>query len=279
MKQPAPSGTLINHSRKKKWHDRFLHYQHPPTPGDIDAWMEQFKTDDKDVAARLLDSVQLVTRAEMELAFKTLMQSMPGWHRKKANRTGEWRFVPYAVRPGESGDHMMACFRQAMGMRERYYDPLFVYAHQLPAQKLKGKDTVVLIDDFTGTGSQACKSWNDLFRELVGGAGLVYLMVVAATVKAQEEIRTNTDLKVMSHYNLIGGDNLFSDDCGHFTENEKNTVLSYCTEHFPAKPKGYGDCGLLFVLQHDCPNNSIPILHSYNKDKWAPLFPRTKPPS
>jgi hypothetical protein len=280
MKQPAPVGTLINHSRKKKWHDRFLHYQHPPTRGDIEAWIDQFKTtDDKDVAARLLDSVQLVTRAEMELAFKTLMKTLPGWHRLKSKRQGEWRFVPYAMRPGESGDNMMACFRQAMGMQERYYDPLFVYSRQLPSQQLKGTDTVVLIDDFAGTGDQACKSWNGLFRELVGGAGLVYLMVVAATVQAQQEIRTNTDLQVMSHYNLIDADNLFSNHCSHFSENEKGTVLRYCSAHFPAKPKGYGDCGLLFVLQHVCPNNSIPILHSYNKDKWVPLFPRTKAPA
>jgi hypothetical protein len=278
MNQPAPVGTKINHSRKKKWHNRFLHYRHPPTPGDIDAWVGQFKRQDKDVAARLLDSVQLVTRAEMELAFQTLMLSLPGWHRSKAKRVGQWRFVPYAVRPGESGDHMMACFRQAMGMRERYYDALFVYPHQLPAQKLTSNDTVVLIDDFAGTGTQACTSWNDLFRELVGGAGTVYLMVVAATVQAQVEIRTNTDLQVMTHYNLIGSDNLFSDDCCHFTADDKETVLRYCTEHFPERPKGYGDCGLLFVLQHDCPNNSIPLLHSYNKDKWVPLFPRSNPP-
>ncbi len=279
MKQPAPVDTKINNSRKKKWYNHFLNYKHPPTPGDIDAWVGQFKKQDRDVAARLLDSVQLVTRAEMELAFQSLMRALPGWHRNKTSRTGEWRFVPYAVRPGESGDHMTACFRQAMSMRERYFNSLFVYAHELPAQKLTGNDTVVLIDDFAGTGTQACASWNGLFRELAGGVGTVYLMVVAATVQAHDEIRMNTDLQLMTHYNLIGSDNFFSDDCCHFTSSDKEIVLRYCTEHFPEKPKGYGDCGLLFVLNHDCPNNTIPILHSYNKDKWVPLFPRTNPPA
>jgi hypothetical protein len=174
---------------------------------------------------------------------------------------------------------MLACFRQAMGLKQKYYEPLFVYAHQLPGQQLTGSDTVVLIDDFAGTGTQACTAWNTLFRELVGGAGTVYLMVVAATVDAQKEIRDHTDLQVMNHYNLISSDNLFSDDCCHFTPAEKETVLRYCTEHFPDMPKGYGDCGLLFVLQHDCPNNSIPLLHSYRKNQWVPLFPWTNPPS
>src|SRR5579859_6044439 len=161
MNQPAPPGTRISISRKRKWHHRFLHYRHPPTINDIEAWVGQFRRRDKDIAARVLDSVQLVTRAEMELAFQTLMKSLPGWHRNKSSRIGEWRFVPYALRPGESGDHMMACFRQAMGMRGRHYDPLFVYAHELPAQRLRGNDTVVLIDDFAGTGVQACTSWNE----------------------------------------------------------------------------------------------------------------------
>jgi len=279
MNQPAPRGSKIDNARKKKWHNRFLHYKHPPTPGDIDDWVGQFKKVDKDMAARLLDSVQLVTRMEMELAFRSVMGSLSGWHRNKGKRTGEWRFVPYAVRPGESGDHMMACFRQAMGMRERQYNPLFVHPHQLKGEKLTGNDTVVLIDDFAGTGTQACATWNNLFRELAGGAGTVYLLVVAATVQAQNEIREKTDLQLMTHYNLIGSDSLFSDECFHFTPDEKDVVLRYCKEHFPDKPKGYGDCGLLFVLQHDCPNNTIPILHSYKGNKWVPLFPRTNPPT
>lgn len=279
MIQPSPPGTSINLARKQKWRDRFLHYRQPPTIEHINAWVKQFGKADKDVAARILDSVQLVTRAEIELAYKTLMKSLPGWHHQKSQRIGEWRFVPFAVRPGESGDSMMAVFRQAMGMRQKHYNPLFVYAHQLPAQKLTGNDTVVLIDDFAGTGNQACNTWNDLFRELVGGAGTVYLMVVAATVAAQQEIREKADIQLMNHYNLNGADNFFSDDCCHFTAEEKATVLKYCNKYFPDSPRGYGDCGLLFVLQHDCPNNTIPLLHAYNKNKWVPLFPRSNPPS
>jgi hypothetical protein len=141
---------------------------------------------------------------------------------------------------------------------------------------LRGKDTVVLLDDFSGSGTQAQSSWNDLFRELVGGAGTVYLMVVAATMDAQDFIRQNTDLEVLSRIQLDAGDNVFADECPHFTAAEKTTILEYCTEHFPDEPKGFGQCGLLFVMHHDCPNNSSPLLSKYNKDKWAPLFPRTR---
>jgi len=54
--------------------------------------------------------------------------------------------------------------------------------------------------------------------------------------------------------------------------------MAYCEEHFPKRPKGYGECGLLFVMHHDCPNNCIPLLHQFRKNKWFPLFPRTNAP-
>lgn len=278
MRQPHPVGAKIDNARKTSWHDRFLNYRHPPTKGDIDAWVKQFGTKNKDVAARLLDAVDFVTRMEAELAFRTLMESLPGWHRAKDKRQGEWRFVPYSTSTGESGDQMIACFRQAMGMKTQHYDNLFIQPRQLPEERLTGTDTVVLVDDFSGTGDQACKSWNRLFRELVGGAGTVYLLVVASTVKAQNEIRSETDLQILSHYHLGAPDDVFSNECHHFSEDDKKAIASICEQHFPEKPRGYGDCGLIFIMHHDCPNNSIPILHSYDKNKWVPLFPRTNPP-
>jgi hypothetical protein len=227
------------------------------------------------VAARVLDSVEVVTRAQIEQAFRTLMENLPGWHREKGERKGEWRFVPYSFSSGESGDQMIAAFRQAMGMKQRQYNELFIHPRDLVDQKLRGNDTVVLVDDFSGSGHQACTSWDELFRELVGGVGTVYLMVVAATTAAQEAIRSKTDLQVRCHYNLVASDNFFSRDCHHFTEVEKRAIFQHCNRHFPKEPCGYGDCGLLFVLQHDCPNDSIPLLHKHKKNRWVPLFPRT----
>ena len=275
MKQPRPTGTMVNTARKKAWHGRFLHYRYPPSLDEIGDFLSQFGANDEDVAARLLDAVEVVTRTQIEQAFQTLMENLPGWHRAKSKRKGKWRFVPYSFSSGESGDQMIAAFRQAMGMKARYYDELFIHPPKLLNQNLRGNDTVVLVDDFSGSGDQACKSWDKLFRELVGGVGTVYLMVVAATTGAQEIIKNNTDLQVLSHYNLDASDDIFSADCHHFTDEDKQAILKHCTERFPDEPRGYGECGLLFVLQHDCPNNSIPLLHKHHKNKWVPLFPRT----
>lgn len=276
MRQPSPPGTTVDLARKQIWQGRFSHYRYPPSIDEINAFLKQFGRAHKDVAARLLDSVEVVTRVQIEQAFQTLMANLPGWHRLKTRRSGKWRFVPYSFSSGESGDQMIAAFRQAMGMKHKAFDELFIHPRDLVDQKLRGEDIVVLVDDFSGSGDQARRSWNELFKELVGGVGTVYLLVVAATAKAQEVIKNNTDLQVMCHYNLVGADDFFSEECTHFTKEDKSAILQHCTEHFPGEPRGYGDCGLLFVLQHDCPNNSIPLLHKHRPNKWTPLFSRSQ---
>jgi hypothetical protein len=276
MRQPSPPGTTVDDRRKQIWFERFHHYRYSPTHEEINRFLKQFGQKHRDIAARVLDCVEVVTRVQIEQAYKTLMENLPGWHRDKSRRTGEWRFVPYSSSTGDSGDQMIAAFRQALGMKHKAFNELFVYPHQLPDQRLRGEDTVVLVDDFSGSGNQACDSWNNLFRELVGGVGTVYLIVVAATTAAQEVIRNNTDLQVRCEHNLDASDNFFSEECDHFTEAEKQAILWRCNKHFPNEPRGYGDCGLLIVLQHDCPNNSIPLLHKPKKNKWVPLFPRSR---
>lgn len=275
MRQPRPAGTAVDAARKRTWQTRFLHYRYPPNADEINEFVTQFGQEHEDLAARLLDAVEVVTRVQIEQAFQTLMQNLAGWHRSRSRRKGKWRFVPYSFSSGESGDQMIHAFRQAMGMNQTSFDELFIHPHNLLDQMLRGEDTVVLVDDFSGSGNQACTSWEKLFRELVGGVGTVYLVVVAATTDAQDLIKTRTELQVLSHYNLDSSDNFFSADCHHFTAADKQAVLQKCTAHFPKSPRGYEDCGLLFVLQHDCPNNSIPLLHAHAA-KWIPLFPRSR---
>ena len=44
------------------------------------------------------------------------------------------------------------------------------------------------------------------------------------------------------------------------------------------RPLGYGDQGLLLTYSRNCPDNTLPILHSSGRGerKWRPIFPRTK---
>lgn len=101
------------------------------------------------------------------------------------------------------------------------------------------------------------------------------LVLVAATSAAIQRIRDNTDMEVRCCTRLYSSDNIFSAECDHFTDGEKATLLEYCRRADENVPQGFGECGLVVVFAHRCPNNTIPILHA-NHDGWAGLFPRNE---
>jgi hypothetical protein len=133
-------------------------------------------------------------------------------------------------------------------------------------------DTAVLVDDFSGTGTQACDAWH-IFEELLTGGPKIVLMLVAATDDALARIAAESEMEPVCATTLSRRDNVFHEDCNYFTQGEKNTILNYCTMADPLRPKGYGESGLLVVLAHQTPNNTIPILHATQRE-WQGLFPR-----
>jgi len=97
--------------------------------------------------------------------------------------------------------------------------------------------------------------------------------VIVAGKGAKQRIGEETTLSLVPVRQMENRDGLYSDDCTHFLQAEKDKILVYSRRAYPAKPKGHGDCGYLLVFQHRCPNNSIPILHRSNR-RWDALFPR-----
>jgi hypothetical protein len=142
--------------------------------------------------------------------------------------------------------------------------------------RLGENDVVVLLDDFSGTGDQVCDAWNDpvtSFGPLLAGVGKVYLILIAASRTARQRILDETSITPMTAHELHESDNVFADQCKHFTNTDKAKLLHYGKIASRTKPKGFGDCGFVVVFQHRPPNNSIPILWA-NHHKWTGLFPR-----
>lgn len=276
MKRPKDRGVAINLKRYNRWLAEFRTYRVPPNHELVRLWLEQFDEAHRDTAARILDSVLFLDQAHIEASFKTMLTSLGnhGWHRQKKRRIGRWYFVAFSRTAGESGDFMTHAFRRANGMATRYFDDLFIQRAEIPLLKLGPDDSVALIDDFSGTGNQACESWSDIFAELFASGPKVYLMLVAATRDAQKQIKDKTEMELVCGQLLKPSAHLFSNHCTCFEPAEKDTILSYCRKADPAKPKGYGECGLTVVLAHQAPNNSIPILTTSSKE-WDPLFPRS----
>lgn len=273
MKKPLERGAAINPQRYKRWLATFSGYHDPVTQPLVELWLEQFGETDRDLAARVLDAVHFVTFQNMQTSFREILTGLPGWHRDPSKRSGRWYFVPFSGSSGESGDRMVHEFRVANGLTAKQFSSSFIYRSELVSLNLTPADTVLLIDDFAGTGKQASDAWRDTFAELLAGKPRVFLVLVAATNAAIKRTHDETEMEVLCRTRFSPSDNVFERACSHFTEREKRALLDYCKVADPKRPRGWGECGLLVVLAHRCPNNAIAILHSVHS-KWTGLFPR-----
>lgn len=273
MRRPRERGRPHDEARFDAWLESFWGYRSHISRQKIEKWIAQFAAADRDLAGRILDAVEFYRPDMLANAYTSVLGRLPGWSKVAQERQGKWRFVPFTVRPGESGDMMLSVFRTANKLNTARYDELFVYKADLLKEGLGPDDTVVFVDDFAGTGDQAIGAWRESLAELLPGRPKTFLVLVAAIQEAITRISTDTALKVRAHRHLRPRDNFFANDCQHFSPAEKQQVLHYCEQANAEHPRGYGDCGVLLVMAHRCPNNSLPILHS--KDSaFRGLFPR-----
>ncbi|WP_298242769.1 hypothetical protein [uncultured Bradyrhizobium sp.] len=271
MKLPKPRGTAIDEARLHEWDQQFRFYRHPPNADTVKAWLARFKVADQDVAARILDCVEVVSEARIQEGYKSALASLNGWHKSPASREGRWVFTAFG-KPGESGLSMLRIFREANGLTRSQYDDLFRHVTEIPKLKLTAADTIILVDDFSGSGKQVCKRWPQL-QELIASDARCLIILTAATADAKKKIEHETELEVISHITIQQNENVFSSRCTRFSQPEKNSLLKYCRIADAQNPKGFSETGLLYVLSHKTPNNSIPILHT-NHPRWIGLFPR-----
>ena len=274
MRQSRPIGTPIDDARLQRWIEDFGGYRRNVTRARIAAWLGQFSEKDRDLAARLLDSVEFLSHAAVEEGLYGALNSLPGWNNNREARTGKWRFVAFSRSAGESGDKMLHSLRSAAQLGSAANDDLFVGKRDLLMEELTADDTVVFVDDFAGTGRQVATGWREVMEELLPGRPHIYLVLVAAYIDATNRIAAETPIELYTMTTLPEGDNVFSDACESFSADDKKRLLTYCRRASTSNPRGFGKCGLLLVLAHKTPNNSIPVLHATRNERWSGLFPR-----
>src|SRR5258706_2859399 len=273
MQKPLGREAPINNARYNRWLAAFSGYVSEVTRSKVELWLEQFGEPERTIAARVLDSVLFIGHQQIKTKYRELLLGLSGWNQDAIKRKGRWFFVPFSSSVGESGDSMVHVFRMATGMTTRHYNNLFVHRSDLVRLRPGPEDTVVLIDDFSGTGRQASTAWDDTFAELLAEGPQVYLMVVAATEVAVNAVQNNTEMQLICGTILDHRHDFFSDKCKFFANSEKTKIEHYCKLASPRNPRGSDASGLLVVLAHRCPNNSLPILHT-NSQNWSALFPR-----
>ena len=261
----------ITRARVGGWYDRFRFYRHPPSRDDIAAWLKQFAVGHHRIAGKLLDQTEVLSPQDILQGYRQAIAGIAGWDVDPAKRVGRWFFLGVGQQ-GESGHAMVHILREALGLTQGAHQGSFPSLTDLPKLKLGTQDTVVFVDDFSGTGSQFSKHWA-MMQELVSGEARMFLLLAAVTATAMEELSRLADLSVLASRVLPKTANVLLPGNPDFTKPEKDTILTYCKLADRRSPKGWGDCGLLFVLSHKTPNNSLPILHAIT-GKWTGLFPR-----
>ncbi len=258
-------------SREQGWLDRFRYYRDPPDMAAIANWISLFEGDDEELARKVLDHVVVVSEREIQQGYSAALAALPGWTERQPEDAGRWRFVGFG-RTGESGPAMVRIFREANDLALARFDHLFCDLSDLPSLKLTALDTVVFIDDFSGTGRQVCKRW-PIISELVASEATCHLILSAVTDTAARAITERTQLNLHASIYLNEDANVLAPSCSVFDADEKGALIKYGEKADTKWPEGYGKSGLLFVLSHKTPNNSLPILH-VNEPHWRGLFPR-----
>jgi hypothetical protein len=254
-----------------KWVENFRFYRDPPTKIKLKNWLAYFEQAHFLVAAKVLDNVMIIGEPQIQQGYRDLLKNLVGWDPNPIKRTGRWYFVGFG-KPGESGPAMLRLFRQANDLAYSRFDDLFHSLRDLPSLKLTANDHIVFVDDFSGTGRQVTKMWPRV-AEMVASEATCYLILTAVTIIAEEIISKNTDLRVFASERLGPERALFHKDNTAFSDEEREIVEKYCRIADSVNPKGYGNLGILFVLAHSTPNNSLPILH-VDRPEWKGLFPR-----
>jgi hypothetical protein len=272
MRAAANRGSPIDAARMAQWLKRFRYYREPPDEEAINSWLASFKGESRDIAARILDCVEVISDTEIQSGYKTSLEKIPGWARTKRDRDGNWYFAGFGY-AGESGQAMVRTFREANKLNDTRHDDLFCTVADIVGKDPTAADTIIFIDDFSGSGQQVCGRWNKNGIGMLASDAECHLILTAATDAAINKIEKETSLKVHAHKRIHPNDNFFSERCERFTQAEKNTILHYCKIADSSQPKGFNDTGLLYILQHKTPNNSLPILHA-NHLRWTGLFPR-----
>jgi len=235
---------------------------------DIEQWLLNFEnSEDKILALKILNKLSFVTYEELKMLCKALCNRMRSYHNINLQNC---LFAPVGgITSGAT--HIIKLFQEENHLSEQ----VFYEVTQLkPSRK---KQTLVLLDDFIGSGNAFCKFYkkHGLEQKIEEMDLEIYCGALTAFEKGITKIKEKTGIDV-AFGNLLEQEQYQVRDGKVFTEKERPKIEDLITKYKSRLPKqylwGYDDCQLLIAFQSNIPNNSISIL--WCKNGWSPLISR-----
>ena len=269
--------------------DKLPPYQSKPIEAeDIRAWLDQFPDmPSQRLALKVLQAVRFVSNLEVRKLFEeihaharrsTTIQVEPD---KRYRR--EFALV-YVERDGKSASLMAKQYAHA----NKIHATGVTSAARLEDYLAKNEcERVVVVDDFIGTGRTATDRLIEhagLMRQAAAATGRDVVLGVACAfqsgVRAVEQAIADAELPVEICVGemLMDSDRCFHESAGIFDSTEERLIAKRLFETTARsigsnEPLGTGDCEGLLVFEHNCPNNTLPLLWK-RSDGWTPLFAR-----
>jgi hypothetical protein len=250
----------------------------------IEGWLDNFQGEDKDMAHKLLNHfVYFNSQMTKEMLISLYRDFIEYPIRQKVlnevdveklfkEELNQTRFLGMG-NPAESGTHLLYYFRQVNNINK----DLFIDQSKVDLSDTQIK-RYIYIDDMSITGKQVCEYANTKAKEISEKRIEVNCYLLCATKKAIDKIKNmNIFNSVESVFELDESFKCFGDSSRYFLDDASNRECKEMVEKYGKRlyedhVLGYKNSQLLFGLEHNTPNNTLPIFWS-EKD-WNPIFKR-----
>ena len=276
----------------------------PPVRVDVDGWLNNFDTSDREVAHRLLELFvfynndllrKLVTTAFMRIGSLDLDEENASSHEDRWNDFLSSVVLSYPAsvppNPSDSGHLFVRVIRDHFGISEsQLLGPLDLVKRLSVAKK---PFPLVFVDDFSGTGNQFVRSLNQplrvsWWRRKTSIAKQLhrlrperaFAVFGISSISARREMLRNAHLRVSAGNQLDESASILTPRHNPDEEVERLELMDL-VERYSVKAGisaadifGYKSSGLTVGFEHGIPNNTLPIF-TKESATWKPLISKS----
>lgn len=235
----------------------------------IESWLSNFENkNDRITALKLLDKLTYIQNRDMKIFIKASYNKLLA----EINKDNLSDCEISSIGENTSGStHFLKPFQEENRISKKLFRT--IENLNLVNGNNKLKDTLILIDDFVGSGNTFIK-WYNTNIDLLNNFKTIFYVCFTAFQKGIDKIQDETKVQVICAYLIeesqqaIEG-TLFKDE---ETKNIKDLVEKYSSRIGTDYIFGYDNCQLLLSFEDNIPNNSLGLL--WWPKNWIPLLER-----
>ncbi len=255
---------------------RFHDYKPQPL-GFLSArrWMMQFKKDDQEHAALLLENViylsERKTRRILVEQNEALMARLA-----RAGIPSKNLIYVQVHDPGSSSPVMLNMLRDACSLERRgcrFMDSRDSYGITKLTSELK-EGALIYVDDFVGTGNQFCEARDFAMKNVFVPTFSEFLLVPSICEEAIYKIAAK-GIEAFSGHVHSKAERPLHDNSAILEPSAKARLREVCKGISPRMSLGYKDLATMVVLYRNAPNSVPAVLRgNLNQTPFAGIFPR-----